>query len=512
MSVWMEGLPIPARPPLETDAEAGVCVIGAGLAGLTTAYRLTSEGRRVIVIDDGPIGGGETCRTTAHLTNVVDDRYYHLEGLHGERGARLAAESHTRAIDAIEEIARNEGIECQFERVNAYLFTPPGESDDELERELIAARRAGLVDVELVERAPLESFHTGRALRFPRQGQFHPMLYLAGLAAAIEESGGRIFARTRATQVEEENGVRVTTENGPVVRAGAAVVATNSPFHHMVRYHTKQAPYRTFVVAGKVPLGSVTRALYYDTPWPYHYVRIQPLPPEQGGDTSELLIVGGEDHKTGQKDDAGERFARLEAWARERFPMLGEMAYRWSGQVIEPIDGVAFIGRDPGTTNVFVATGDSGMGMTHATIAGLLIADQIVGRHNRWASLYDPGRKSLRAAAEFARENLNVAAQYMDYATGGDVDSPDEIPEKGGAVVRRGLKKLAVYRGPDGELHVMSAVCPHLGCVVAWNSEEHTWDCPCHGSRFDAYGHVLNGPAVSALEPAELPVEDRQEG
>jgi glycine/D-amino acid oxidase-like deaminating enzyme/nitrite reductase/ring-hydroxylating ferredoxin subunit len=511
-SIWMLGLPIPAQRPLEEDLQTEVCVVGAGMAGMTTAYLLAREGRDVVVVDDGPIGGGETCRTTAHLTNVVDDRYQHLERLHGERGAILAAQSHTRAIDTIAEIAQLERIDCEFERVNAYLFVPPGDPDDILERELIAARRAGVTEVEMVERAPIEHFHTGRALRFTRQAQFHPIKYLTGLADTIERRSGRIFARTRVNAVEEENGsVRLTTEAGPVIRAGAAVVATNSPIHHRVKIHTKQAAYRTYVIAGRVPRGSVTRALYYDTPWPYHYVRLQALPADHAGDISELLMVGGEDHKTGQEDDAEDRFGRLESWTRERFPMMDEVMFRWSGQVLEPVDAVAFIGRDPEGSNVYLATGDSGMGMTHATIAGLLITDLIAGRHNRWVALYDPGRVSLRAAGEFARENLNVAAQYLDHATGGDVDSSDAIAPGEGAVLRHGLHKIAAYRSSDGALHTFSAVCPHLGCVVAWNSTERTWDCPCHGSRFDAYGRVINGPAVTGLEAVAQEVEEPRE-
>jgi len=217
----------------------------------------------------------------------------------------------------------------------------------------------------------------------------------------------------------------------------------------------------------------------------------------------EVLIVGGEDHKTGQADDTDERFVRLEEWTRERFPKAGEVEFRWSGQVMEPVDGLAFIGRNPGDQNVYVATGDSGNGMTHGTIAGILITDLILGRDNEWATLYDPSRISLRGIPEFAKENLNAAAQFTDYVTGGDVDNVRDIARGSGAVIRRGLKKVAVYRDTQGTLHEYSAVCPHLGCMVDWNSPEGTWDCPCHGSRFDSSGKVVNGPASSALGPAE---------
>jgi Rieske Fe-S protein len=289
----------------------------------------------------------------------------------------------------------------------------------------------------------------------------------------------------------------VTTSGGPVVSAGAVVVATNTPVNDRFAIHTKQAAYRTYVVAAAVPKGAVTKALYWDTPDPYHYVRLQDL------GTEALLIVGGEDHKTGQADDADERFERLLDWTRERFPIAEDAAYRWSGQVLEPVDGLAFIGRNPGERNTYIVTGDSGHGMTHGTIAGMLLTDLIQGRENEWASLYDPGRITPGAAPELAKENLNVAAQYSDYATPGDVDRAVEIEPGSGAIVREGLTKLAVYRDSQWQLHKLSAVCPHLGCIVDWNSREKTWDCPCHGSRFDPLGKVLNGPANRDLPPVE---------
>jgi Rieske Fe-S protein len=220
-------------------------------------------------------------------------------------------------------------------------------------------------------------------------------------------------------------------------------------------------------------------------------------------ETHDCLIVGGEDHKTGQAEDTEARFDRLEAWARRVFPHLQLIEYRWSGQVLEPVDGLAFIGRNPGEDNVYIATGDSGHGMTHGTIAGILIRDLIQNRDNEWAKIYDPSRKSLKSLAEFTKENLNVAVQYVDYVTGGNVKDPDRIRPGSGAVLRRGLQKVACYKDETGLLHELSPICPHLGCVVDWNDTEKTWDCPCHGSRFSALGKVVNGPANSDLEPSD---------
>ncbi len=498
-SVWMKTAEIAARAALAHDLAADVCVVGAGIAGLTTAYLLTQEGRSVVVMDDGPIASGETSRTTAHLVNALDDRYFEIENMHGEQGARLAAESHSAAIDRIEAIVAKEKIECDFERLDGFLFVPPGESTDVLDKELAAAHRAGLTGVERVERAPLRGYDTGASLRFPRQGQFHPLKYMSGLAQAIEKKGGRIFNMTHAETFEDGDGApcRVTTTKGPVVSAGAIVVATNTPVNDWVAIHTKQAAYRTYVIGMSVPPGSVTKALYWDTPNPYHYVRLQ------NNGTEEVLIVGGEDHKTGQADDADERFERLEAWTRERFPTAHDVQFRWSGQVMEPIDGLAFIGRNPGDKNIYVVTGDSGNGMTHGTIAGILFTDLIMGRANEWETLYDPSRISVRAALAFAKESLNVVAQFGDYATAGDVDQSRELAPGMGAVIRHGLKKVTAYRDTEGALHQCSAICPHLGCIVHWNHIEKTWDCPCHGSRFDPFGKVVNGPANTDLGPVD---------
>ena len=498
-SIWADVPDLPARPALRENLRADVCVVGAGMAGLSTAYMLSREGRQVVVLDDGPVAGGETVRTTAHLTFIVDDRYHWLEHVHGRDGARIVAQSHSAAVDRVEEIVREEGIACDFERLDGYLFVPPGDPRDELEHEFEAAVRAGVRRVVWAQRAPLDGFETGKCLKFPDQAQFHPLRYLTGLDHAIQRLGGRIHRDTHAATIEHGAPARVTTREGFVIEAGDVIVATNSPVHTTLKIHTKQAAYRTYVIAARVPRGAVARALYYDTPHPYHYVRLAASREEPG---SELLLVGGEDHKTGQADDAEDRWARLESWMRERFPSSGEVVDRWSGQVLEPVDGVAFIGRD--AEHLYVVTGDSGMGMTHGTIAGMLLTDLILGRENPWAKLYDPGRVSLRAMGTLAKETLNFAGKYAQYLTKGDVPSVDEIPSGGGAVLRQGAKKLAAYRDDQGELHVASAVCPHLGCIVAWNSAEKSWDCPCHGSRFDPYGKVLDGPANTDLKPESL--------
>jgi glycine/D-amino acid oxidase-like deaminating enzyme/nitrite reductase/ring-hydroxylating ferredoxin subunit len=487
--------------PLTQHTSADVCVVGAGIAGLSVAYFVARAGRSVIVVDHGAPGWGETARTTAHLSVALDDRYYELERYFGRDGIRLAAQSHVIAVDVIETVTREEEIDCDFARVDGYLFVPPGSPISELERERDAAHRAGLNGVELVGRAPLD-FDTGPCLRFPRQGQFHPLKYVAGLVRAITAYGGRIFTRTSINHVKGGSPGVVRSHTGFEIRANAIVIATNTPIHNNLQIHTKQGPYRTYVIAAEIKKGSVPRALYWDTPDPYHYVRLY----EDGG--RSMIIVGGEDHKTGEEDDGAERFENLEQWARERFP-LQEVKFKWSGQVMESVDGMAYIGRDRlDQPNVYIATGDSGQGMTHGTIAGMLIRDQILGFRNDWSRIYDPSRFPL--TTDYLEENADIGWHFLEWFTGADVGTADAIDTEEGAVVRRGLSKIAVYRDKNGVIHEHSAVCPHLGCIVSWNSTESIWNCPCHGSRFDARGAVLNGPARSDLIPTGSARKKRQ--
>jgi glycine/D-amino acid oxidase-like deaminating enzyme/nitrite reductase/ring-hydroxylating ferredoxin subunit len=500
-SIWLDTADDSPRAPLQADTDADVCVIGAGIAGLTTAYGVVRDGRSVIVLEDGEVGSGETGRTTAHLVNALDDFYKEIRRLHGAEGARLAAESHTAAIDYVERIVADENIACDFERVDGYLFLGPHDPVSLLDEELEAISEAGLSQVTKVARAPVDSFDSGPCLRYPRQAQFHPLRYLSGLARAIKTRGGRICTGTHADRIRGGPHAEVKTTSGHVVTARHIVVATNTPVNDVVTIHTKQAAYRTYVVGLALDARVMPHVLLWDTPDPYHYVRVV-----NGRDGQEVLIVGGEDHKTGQEgeEDADDRYKRLLDWTRKRFPVTGRPLYKWSGQIMEPVDLMAFIGRNPGDAdNVYIATGDSGNGMTHGTIAGLLIGDLIAGRNNPWTKLYDPSRITLRAAREFAKENLNVAAQYGDLVTGGDVASAQEIARGSGAIIRRGVSKIAAYRDVHGKLIERSAICTHLGCVVQWNAGEKTWDCPCHGSRFDPEGKVLNGPAITDLKPAE---------
>lgn len=483
-------------PQLAGDTRTEICVVGAGMAGLSVAYRLARAGQRVVVVEAGPSAGvGETNRSTAHLTSAVDDGFVELERLFGAAGARLVAQSHAAAIDTIAGQIADEGIACDFRRLDGWLFNPPTGGLD-LAAECAAAVRAGLA-ATLETRAPLAGFQTGPAIRFAGQATLNPAAFIAGLAAACRRHGVQLFGDSPVVDIEGGHPARVSTAQGWHVLGDAVVVATNTPINDRVAVHGKLIPMRTYAIAiaAEAASGGDADALYWDTLDPYHYVRFG-----RAGDGGRVLICGGEDHRVGNPAEGERRWARLEAWTRERFAGLGALRARWSGQIMEPADRVAFIGRNPADSDtVFIATGDSGNGITHGAIAGLVIADLVLGRPNPWARLYDPARMTLKAAGAYADTNLHVAEHYAQWLTGGDVEDVSAIPPGGGAVVRQGLSKLAVYRDEAGAVHTRSAACSHLKCIVAWNDAERSWDCPCHGSRFDRFGRVLNGPAVTPL-------------
>jgi glycine/D-amino acid oxidase-like deaminating enzyme/nitrite reductase/ring-hydroxylating ferredoxin subunit len=499
-SFWAKTARMPAFPRLEENLVCDVCVVGGGIAGLTTAYRLAREGASVALLEDGALGSGESGRTSAHLSAVLDERYAKLARRHGRRDARLAAASHSSAIAFIEQAARAEGIDCGFERVDGFLFAAQRKDAPRLRRELRAASAAGL-ELEWAPRAPFALFDTGPCLRFSGQAQFHPLRYLAGLAAAASRRGARIFADTHVAGLRGGRDGAAITRRGYRVRARHYVVATNVPVNDRFVMHTKQAAYRTYLLAAELPRGAVPHGLYWDTADPYHYLRVAGGAPESAG--AELLLVGGEDHKTGQGGRFEERYAALEAWARVRFPELGRVRERWSGQVVQSSDGLGYAGRNPwDQDNVYIVTGDTGNGLTHGTLAAEVITDLIRGRENPWARLYDPSRKALRWPWRYIRENANVVPRYLQWLVSRRL-APEPIPPGTGRVLQDGLRKIAAYRDPEGRLHAFSAACPHLGCAVTWNGSETTWDCPCHGSRFSATGEVLNGPARSGLSRLE---------
>jgi glycine/D-amino acid oxidase-like deaminating enzyme/nitrite reductase/ring-hydroxylating ferredoxin subunit len=497
ISAWLADTSMPQFPPLPGVRETEICVIGGGIAGLTTAYLLAREGRKVVLLEAFELASGESGRTTAQF-QPPDELYHEIEKSFGRDGARKVAQSFAAATDLAETIVNREGIDCGFIRLDGYLYCEPGEDPSMPGLEEAAARRAG-ADVALLPRVPGLSFDSGPCVRYGRVAQMHPVKYFAGLALACRRLGVEIYCSTLVTEIKASGNRQIVKTGRGNVSAEVVVVATNTPFNTRMAMHTKQTGYRTYVIGVEVPQDTIPRILLWNTGDPYYYVR---LANPGFNASSEQLIVGGADHKVGQDNHPEHRYDELERWVRERFPTAGTVVHRWSGQVMEPSDGLAYFGQSPGgDPNVYMITGDSGTGMTHCSAGAIAVTDMIMGRRNEWAGLFDPSRKPLHGKVDFVEEQVNTLAQYKDLLTGGDVAGVDQILPGQGAVVRQGLKKLAIYRDEASALHVRSAVCPHLGCIVAWNSAEKSWDCPCHGSRFGTEGEVLHGPAASPLRP-----------
>lgn len=496
-SIWNATHQLRRFVPLTRRVDVDVAVIGGGISGLTAAVILGRAGRSVVLIDKDAIGGGETALTTAHLTEAVDARYATLIPRFGEDAARLVAQSSRDAIDWIETLSRAAGV--GFSRVPGILYAEQRRDVDQLAAELDAARQAGCA-VSWLDRVPVP-FVTAGGVRWEAQGQVHATAYLEVLLRDAQSSGVRLHDRTRVVSVEEGEPCRVETEHGELT-ARAVFVAAHVPVINRVALHTKLTATRSYAIAARAPV-ALGAGLLWDTGTPYHYARTHVI-----GDTP-YLIVGGEDHRTGADDDTEGRYEALQAYARERYGMEGAK-YRWSGQIIEPVDGLPYIGLNSGSTHVFVATGYSGNGMTFGTLAGLIVGDLVLGRPNPYAELYAATRVTPGVLAAYATQNASFPATLAaDRLTSHDVDErPVESLAAGeGAVFAGAGGKVAVCRDRRGELCAVSAVCTHMGCDVAWNRAEQSWDCPCHGSRFTPGGAVINGPAVAPLAAVPMPAD-----
>lgn len=466
--------------PLDSDIDTDVAIVGGGIGGLSIAYALSRMGRPCVLIERDLVGSSGPARLeSAHLAEALDGRYFRLENIYGTENASLVAQSHSAAIQAIRETIRKEAIECDFQMLDGYLSLHPSDRIKTLRQEFEATRRAGL-PTELVSHAPGIRLRERISLKFPSQAQFNPRKYAQGLSKAVLRYGGKIFTGTRAINVDASG---VTTTGGRVT-ANHIIVATSTPLN-MVRIHVKQLAYRSYVIGMLVDKGKVPATLWWDTGdqhsvWsttPYHYARIQSL-----DDQRDLLICGGEDHRvttTGYDDLSDEdHFNHLEAWGYDHFPAVGKILYRSSHLRMEPIDSLGYIGRNPGDSNIYIATGDAGTGLTYAAIAGLLIPDLIAGRKNPWEDLYNPSRTPVQVLGEFLGESRDMSYGYPDLRV--DDATEHALSNDEGAVIRIHGRRIAVYRDNQGELHAHLASCPHVGCGLHWDPHERSFECPCH--------------------------------
>ena len=489
-------------PPLDGALEVDVAVVGAGITGATTAFLLAREGRSVALLEASAIAFGATGYTTAKLTVAHGLVYRDLVDSRGTEAARRYAASNREAIELVASLVAEHGLECDFERTfNLVYAESDGDAARAIRLEAEAARAAG-VDAELTSETELP-YPVAAAVRVDGQAQLHPWKYVAGLVRLVEGRGGRVFEETRATAVRSEGGSVVVETTGGSVRAGHAVVATQMPFTDRGLFFAKAHPVKSYLVAGAIDPEAAPRGMHISVDDPVRSVRSAPA-----DDGRRLLLVGGEGHTPGDGSDANARYERLERFARERFGVEAT-EYRWSTHDFVPVDGLPYIGRlRGGEPRVLVATGFAKWGMTKGTLAASILADEIAGRRNPYADLYDATRLDpRRSAGRFVAENAKVGYHFVADRLRPRVgrDELERLEPGRGTVARLGASSLAVHRGDTGELHVLSARCPHLGCIVGWNEADRAWECPCHGSRFAADGRLLQGPATADLERRRLP-------
>lgn len=502
-SIWRQGISRAGYPRLERNLDVDVAIVGGGITGLTAALMLKRAGKTVAVLEGRRIGDGVTGRTSAHLTVALDQPLSSLTSKFGQAGAHLAVESSRAAIDTIESLASTLGIDCEFQRVPAFRWTESPSHVAGLEDEAQRYRQAG-IEVRQLEALPFPAFAVA-ALRFEQQAVFQPLRYLEGLAQAVMGDGSHVFERTRVTRWDDGSPCRLRAASGATVTAQDVVLATHSPIGLLISLHTRLEPLTSYVLVARVsdppPLG-----LYFDTAEPYHYIRaVSPAEPD-------LLVIGGADTKTGHAADTDACYRRLEEFARTRFA-VSAIERRWSAELFEPADGLPYIGKLPGSEHVWVSTGYSGTGLTYGTVGGLLLPDLILQHENGWADLYRPSRvKPIASARKMVTENASVAYRWLtDRLTPAPDDRGADLMPGEGKLARVNGRKLALFRDSTGGLHAMSPKCTHAGCIVAWNAADRTWDCPCHGGRYDAEGKVIAGPPMADLRPAELAEEAPEE-
>lgn len=493
-SLWLATTEAPRFESLRDDAHVDVAIIGGGITGLTAAILLKERGKRVAVIEKDRIAAGETGYTTAHITEAIDARYYDVARAFSKEASRLVADASRASIEQIAALIDRFRIRCRFRRLPGYLYTEKRNSVAELKKEAVAAAEAG-VAARFVEEIPLP-FPTRGGVIFENQAQFHPREYLIALAKHIPGDGSFIFDETHATRIEEGEPCVIESKAGRIT-ADRVFQATNVPIVGFTALHVKDAAYRTYALGYEVE-GSHPDGLFWDTAEPYHYTRWQET------DQGTYMIVGGADHKVGQKKESDESFAELKRYVSERFG-AHPLRFQWSGQVIDPIDGLPYIG---GSERMYVSTGYAGQGMTFGTVGAMIVADLITGRENRWAKLFDANRLHARGAVkDLVTENVDFPRRFIaDRLLRRDVEGKTtfDVPPGEGKILSIEGKKVAVHRDDEGELHVVSPICTHMRCDVAWNQAERSWDCPCHGSRFKPDGTVLNGPARDALARIDL--------
>ena len=494
ISYWEKSAPGEGYEPLSSGLDVDVAVIGGGIIGVTAALRLAGDGARVALLEARHIGAGATGYTTAKLSSLHAMTYSQLASTYDDDVARAYGRLNEAGLQTVRDNAAAHGSECELRDKPNFTYAAEPSGAESAQEEAEVARRVGLPAAYVPEIEELP-FATGGAVRFDGQAEVHPLRYLHGLARAAADAGVLIHERTRVVALDQGEPCELRTDRGPAVRAGHVVVATHLPIFDRGVYFARNHPERSYVILARLA-GVVPQGMYLSDESPAHSLRAVPTP------DGELLMVGGESHKTAEADEA-ERYRRLEQWAREHFDVVA-VEHRWATQDHIPNDKLPMIGRLwPFSDRVLTATGMRKWGLAMGTAAAGVLADRIAGRQEEWTELFDPMRLHPRAgAASFLKENADVGMRFFADRIRRRGDADDLAPGEG-KVVGSGLGQRAVYRDEAGKLHELSARCTHLGCIVAFNSAERTWDCPCHGSRFGVDGEVIEGPAVRPLPKAD---------
>jgi len=493
VSLWQARGDAPSFPALDRDLTTDVLVIGGGITGLTTAALLRHAGVDVTLVEARTLGG-QTGRSTGHLTELVDGTYRAIRRDHGEEAAVLVRTAARDAIETVGRLSKRYAPRAAYRRVPAYLV--PASPDDvaRVAEEADAAEAAG-VHVERDAEVPVPYPVPAGALRVADQADFDPLAYVHGLARGLADEGLAIYEHTRLAPPEGGPVPQATTADGRfTIRARRIVVATHTPLG-VSPLHTAVAPYDSYVGAFSVPDGLAADALVFDTGDPYQYARSF-----RADDGETWLVVGGCDRKTGHNHEGTRPFDQVAEWVAARYPGAVPRAF-WSGMWFQPVDGLPFIGSAPLSDGVYVATGFSGDGLLWGVVAGRLLADLVRDVHSPLADIVSPSRfKPVAGGPTWIKENLDVAVSLVKDRFVADVGSAAALrPGEGGLLFEDG-SHLAVFRDDHGVLHSHSPVCPHLHCIVRWDGAGRVWACPCHGSRFDPEtGEVVDGPASSPL-------------
>jgi glycine/D-amino acid oxidase-like deaminating enzyme/nitrite reductase/ring-hydroxylating ferredoxin subunit len=495
-SLWIADTPGTAAPVLQEDVRCEVAVVGGGVCGIAAADRLAEAGRDVRVLEAGRLVQGVTGHTTAKLTSQHGLVYDEFVSRFDETHAQHYADVNQAAIETVADRVDEANIDCNFARAPAYTYVTDPDRLDEVHAEVDAARRLGL-PAHFVEDPPVP-FDVAGAVRFDDQARFHPRRLLLELADKVDEGSAEIHERSPVVEIQDGDPCTVETESH-TVQADDVIVATHFPVADEAGYYARMWPKKSYVLAVRLA-GEQPTGMHYRDGDPIFSIR-----PRAGAD-EDLVLFTGQNHRTGTGDEA-ERYRRLEETVRSRFD-VEHVAYRWTTQDFVSVDGLPFVGpAGPSSEHVYIATGFGGWGLTNGIAAGRMLADTVVSDEPEALAAFDPTRVTVETdtARSFLAHNVEAAKQLVTDQVS-RFTQPQEIDlEPGeGQVVHRDGEPIAAYRDPEGELHVRSAICPHMGCQVAWNGADESWDCPCHGSRFDPKGNVIDGPAVQGLEEQRL--------